>query len=392
MSLKRSAVENVVRFAAFFARNSKKPPVSPRSIFILRNNDMGDLLIVTPIFEALKKCFPAAQIIAGTGRWNLPILLHNPYIDQIVEINAPWHNKFACKMPHRSMLGLWHSLSYMWHSSEAKKLKTLGCDIGIDVLGSPEGSLLMMRAAIPWRLGVNGYAGGHSACQQTVPYDETIQVGRAALRFAELLGATSLPEPRPQIFLTQQEKSQATETWLALNNSGAAKFKRILIAPGGGVEKKCWPRENYRSLAASLASQSNVQMIILGSQADRELGEYVRSGSMNMTNLCGKTSLRETFALAWASDGVACNSSMIMHAAAAFDKPTIVFLGETFNSAQKHKLLWGYGANDLHLGREPERNRIFTPEEAMPIVSSHFGLRDLLKIKFPKTSPDYSAA
>jgi ADP-heptose:LPS heptosyltransferase len=392
MSLKRSAVESVVRFAACFARNSKRPPVSPRSIFVLRNNDMGDLLIVTPIFEALKKRFPSAQIFAGTGSWNLPILLNNPYVDQVIEVNAPWHNKFTCKVPHRSIRGLMRSLSYIWRSPETEKLKTLGCDIGIDVLGSPEGSLLMMRVGIPWRLGVNGYAGGHSVCQQTAPYDETIQVGRAALRFAELLGVISFPESRPQIFLTQQEKSQATETWFAMNRPGAAKFKRILIAPGGGVEKKCWPRENYRSLATFLASQSNIQIAIVGSQADCELGEYVRGGSVGVTNLCGKTSLRETFALAWESDAVACNSSMIMHAAAAFDKPTIVFLGETFDSAQKHKLLWGYGANDLHLGREPERNRIFTPEEAMPIVISHFSLCDLLKFKFPKTSPNYSAA
>ena len=377
MSLKRSIIESIVRLRACFARTAKSRPASPRSIFILRNNDIGDLMIVTPIFEALKKHFPATQIIAGTGKWNLPILQNNPFLDRVIEINAPWHNRFVCPVPHRSLRGLRHSLDYIWHSHEAKELKALDCDIGIDILGSPEGALVLMRVGIPWRLGVNGYAGGHSACQQTVAHDEAIQVGRSALRFAELLGATRLPENRPQLFLTQQERNLAIDTWHSLNHPSQSRFKRIVIAPGGGVAEKCWPRESYQKLAALLRSSPNVQIIIVGNQSDYELGEYVRGESETVVNLCGKTSLRETFALVWAADGVACNSSMVLHTAAAFDKPTLVLLGSTFQSARKHKRLWGYGRNDVHLGRDPERDRIFTPDEAMSVAAVQFDLRKL---------------
>lgn len=370
MSLKRSAVEAVVGLRACFAQTAKVQPVTPRSIFVLRNNDIGDLVIVTPIFEALKRRFPKTRIIAGIGSWNLPVLANNPYLDQVIEINAPWHNKFVCRAPHGSLRGLIRSLFYISCSQEANKLKTLRCSIGVDILGSPEGSLLMLSAGIPWRLGMNGYAGGHSACQQIVTFDEDKNVGRTALRFAELLGATNLPESRPQLFLTEQEKDQAVETWNKLNLQGTA--KRILIAPGGGFVEKCWPREHFQKLTEWLESLPNVQIMIVGSRSDFDLGEYVRHGSKQVTNLCGKTSLRETFALVWASDGVICNSSMALHTAAAFDKPTVVLLGRTFCSAEKHKSIWGYGVNDLHLGRERERNKICTVEEAIPIICSHF--------------------
>ena len=45
-------------------------------------------------------------------------------------------------------------------SDEAKAIQSIGPEIGIDVLGSGFGALLLMRAQIPYRLGVRGYAGG----------------------------------------------------------------------------------------------------------------------------------------------------------------------------------------------------------------------------------------
>lgn len=374
MSLKRLLTENATRLVAGFAQNAKVSPSQPRSIFILRNNDIGDLLAITPLFAALKQTFPRAEIVAGIGDWNRAVLQNNPWVDRVLPINAPWHNKQVCRLPHNSPRGLLHSVRYIYTSDEIRRLKDARCDIGIDVLGSPEGSLLLMRAGIPWRLGVNGYAGGHSACQQTVTFSEHIQVGRAVLKFAELLGAKQLPDNRPQLFLTRLEQEQALKTWNTLNPSGTKLPKRIVLAPGGGFAEKCWPREYYQKLAAQLTQQPNVQVMILGGPADYELGELVKGGSNRITNLCGKTSLRETFALIGAADGVVCNSSMVSHTAAAFDKPTVVMLGKTFDSAQSHKQLWGYGTNDVHLGRDPDRDQIFTPEEVWPVLIKHFRL------------------
>lgn len=374
MSVKRSLIESVVRGTGWLGVNAARQPQNPSAIFILRNNDIGDLLIITPLFEALKRLFPNAQIVAGIGSWNRDVLRNNPWVDRVLEINAPWHNKQVSKYPHNSPRGFMKSLGYIFNSEEARQLKGLHCDIGIDILGSPEGSLLMIRAGIPWRMGVKGYAGGYSACQRNVVFDEHIQVGRAALQFAEFLGAANLPEARPQLFLAESEKEQALQTWNTLGRQNTAPLKRILIAPGGGYLEKCWPREDYQKLVAGLARLSNVQMAIVGGQSDYELGEFVKGASPQVANLCGKTSLRETFALAWAANGIVCNGSMILHAAAAFDKPIVVLLGQAFDSAQKHKRLWGYGTNDLHLGPEPGRNRMFTAEEAAPIINSHFGL------------------
>src|SRR3954462_9423429 len=74
-------------------RSGPLPP-SP-SIFVLRNNDIGDLLVTTPLFEALRRRFPASNIVAGVGRWNLETLSGNPHLSEVVEVNAPWNNKYV---------------------------------------------------------------------------------------------------------------------------------------------------------------------------------------------------------------------------------------------------------------------------------------------------------
>src|ERR1700692_660894 len=99
MSLKRNLIESIVWGAGYVGSSSRTRPANPSSIFVLRNNDIGDLLIITPLFEALKRLFPKAQIVAGIGRWNNDVLRNNPWVDQIVPIEAPWHNKQVCKRP-----------------------------------------------------------------------------------------------------------------------------------------------------------------------------------------------------------------------------------------------------------------------------------------------------
>ena len=92
MSWKRHAIETVCQLASRVAPRAARAPDSPRSIFVLRNNDIGDLLVVTPLFEALRHRFPEAKIIAGIGSWNRDVLRDNPHVDEILPLNAPWHN------------------------------------------------------------------------------------------------------------------------------------------------------------------------------------------------------------------------------------------------------------------------------------------------------------
>lgn len=349
----------------------RQADLEPRSILVLRNNDLGDLLVVTPLFEALRRRFPAARIAAAVGRWGLPLLAGNPHLTEVLPLDAPWFNKFV---PGQTT---WRRLRYLLRSPEIDALRRRRFDVGIDVLGSRWGAALLLRAKIPWRLGVRGYAGGHTGVQRTATFDPSEHVGRSALCFAGLLGAGGLPDSaaaRPQIFLTPAERAAGEAAWRAVGALEPGRARRIVVAPGAGLAVKSWPLESYRELAASLARSAGVAVAIAGGPGDRAAGERLAAGADRaacVANLAGHLSLRETFALLAAADLVVCNSSVAMHAAAAFAKPTVVLLGPSFPSARQHQAQWGYPGLTVSLGREPgERDAVVTPAEALAAIGA----------------------
>lgn len=319
-------------------------PVAPGSIFVLRNNDIGDLLAITPLFEALKRRFPAAAVAAGIGDWNRDVLRGNPFVDEVLPVNAPWHNKVVRPQ------GGWPAARYLVGSPEVREIRRRRFAVGIDVLGSPWGTLLLRRCGIPFRLGVRGYAGGAGGVHLAVDYNPAEHVGRAALRFAELLGATDLPPVRPQLFL------------------GAPSERKdyIAMAPGGGFPDKCWPVESFVALASLLAG---CRIVVIGGVADRDAGAAICRAVPGAENRAGQLSLAEVFRVLAEARLVVCNSSMAMHAAAAFRVPACVVLGRHYVSAAAHAAQWAY-PETVVLGPEPGGRGVWTAAEVADRVQA----------------------
>jgi heptosyltransferase-2 len=283
----------------------------------LRNNDLGDVLLVTPLLRALRRKFPEARIAAGVGDWAAPVLEGNRDVGEVIPVNAPWHNGKVRPQ------GLGPALRYIAGSPEVRRIAEGRYEIGIDVLGSAYGSLLMMRAGIPFRLGVRGYAGGHSGAQRHLEFDSREHVARFALRFAEMLGASDLPENRPIIELP----------------APPAPGGSIIFAPGGGYREKCWPVDRFVTLAQLLPE---ARITVIGGETEREAGARLAALGPRVSDLTGRLTLRESFAAIAAAPLVVCNSSMAMHAAAAFARPCTVVLGPGVPSAPAHAAQWAY--------------------------------------------------
>jgi heptosyltransferase-2 len=338
----------------------RRPSADPPSaVFVLRNNDLGDVLTATPLFDALKRLWPHTRVLAGVGDWARPLLGHNPHVDEILPLNAPWHNHLTARHPPNSLRGLAAALRYIGSSPEVRGLLRRRADVGIDVLGSPPGSLLFLRAAIPRRLGVRGYAGGAAACTGAIVYSENEYVGRSALRQAGLLGLPEdrWPPARPQVFLAPDERAGAGAAW-----RGASPAQRLLVGLGGGFPEKCWPVAHLRALLEQLDRQQRWAIRLVGGPGDRDSGVRLAEGLSTVENLAGTVTLRDTLALAATAGRVLCNSSFVMHAAAAFDRPAVIVLGPVYPSARAHAAQWSCNPRALVLGPEPAQPSVASPE------------------------------
>ena len=354
MAWKRSAAEAVTCAAGWVVSPRRRPANPPESIFVLRNNDLGDLLVVTPLFDALRRRFPSARIVAGVGAWNVATLEGNPHVSEVMAVSAPWFNRVTGAQGPRA------AIRYLSRSSEVRQLRARRFDVGIDVLGSVWGSWLLLRAGVPLRLGVKGYAGGHTAVQRFVRYNPDEHVGRSALRFAELLGAVDLPDARPQLFLSPAEMDEAERLWREADPERLA--RRIVIAPGGGHPGRAWPLDHFVDLTRRLIGPA-ARPLVIGGDDDVESGQRIAAaGARDMT---GQLTLRQSFAAIACADIVFCNSSVAMHAAAAAGVPAVVLLGPEYGSARAHANQWGHGDLSLILGRDIDRNEIYAPGDAL---------------------------
>lgn len=357
MGWKDLMIETPVWLMGQFHRPRFDPQrATPREILVLRPNDFGELLTTTPLFESLRKRFPTTRLIAGVGSWGRPLLENNPFIDEIVELDAPWNNKLVDDRSPRAVL------RFLWKSPQVAALRSRdGFDVGIDVLGSYMGALLMMRLGVRYRIGVRGYRGGWSGCQEYITFARR-QSGRAALAQGELLGATALPEARPQLFLTDDERARATQIW----NDGTAHVGavRVVVGVGAGVATKAWDAGHVGAALVQITQALGnagraCEFAIVGSAADQPRAADAMAAAgpgVRVRSFAGEVPMRMVFALTEQADVVLTNSTMLMHVAAAFHRPTVAVIGGSVTRPAVHDAIWGY----------PPPYRSVSPERYVP--------------------------
>jgi len=294
------------------------------------------VLVATPLLQGLKTAFPKSKVSIGVGDWAMQLLENNPYVDEVISCNAPWHNKQNCRFPANSPKTFFEGLLYVLFSKESRYISAKKFTHGIDVLGSRQGSWLMRRAKTPNRFGVKGYAGGDNWCTKYIDFKTERKVAEAGLEFLNLMNAKVETDPRPTIYLTENETTEAEISWGERSSSTI----RIVLAPGGGFPEKCWGDQNFTELTNVLLKNENYKICIIGSKEDKN--RIYSNDSSQLTNLCGKLSIRQSAAMVSFADYVICNTSLCMHLAGAFKIPSLILLGKWYDSAELHQKQWGY--------------------------------------------------
>lgn len=253
-------------------------------ILVVTLSNIGDVVMTTPVLEALAQHHPDCKIDIVADRRSSTLLQFAPYTGQIF---------------HREKGAGWHA---QWRLLRALRQQ-------------PYRACVDLRTKmIPWLV----------RAQQRVINRRGGEPGRHAVEahYAVLEPLLDIASPPPcRLYLDPDSVAQARALLQSLPGR-----QWLAVAPGANWPGKRWPVERYHDLLKSSAQLFD-GIIVLGSGADTARPLDVAELNLPCLDVSGRTTLNTAAALLARASVFVGNDSGLGHMAAALGIPTLTLFG-----------------------------------------------------------------
>ncbi len=287
-------------------------------IIVRGTNWIGDTVMTVPALTELRRAFPDAHITLHARPAAAEVLQDADFIDEIIPIGG------------RSKAGSIFS--------QTRQIREGGFDIGITFTNSPESAAVQWLARVPMRF---GYATQRRAKFLTdaigVPewkndrHEVYYYLNLIEAVKAKILGAEAVPVTDPELVLnvSVEKLADAADTLSELGIDRSHPLVALGIGSTNSRAKR-WPADRYAALADRLASETKAQILLVGSNGDKDVAaEVQRLATSKFVDLCGQTGVAEAMAILGQADLLISNDMGLAHLAPAVGTPTIVIFGPT---------------------------------------------------------------
>lgn len=294
---------------------SRRPfDVEGARILVRSQNWIGDVVIATASLHCIRRSCPDSAISVVAKPWVIPILAHNPDIDEIIEYDG--------KGIHKGISGMLRLSRY---------LRTRRFGAAILLQRAFEAALIAFLAGIPVRIGYTTDARGLLLTHKARSSKEEFDVPRLE-HDLKLLEGFGLKADTKEL-LVPIGPAQRAGAERRLRELGVALDEPLVgFSPGavGSILKRWYP-DRFARLALKIREAYQATVLLFGAGDERELGEEICriASSPGLVNLAGHTSLEEAVALIGLCGLFVTNDSGLMHVAAAMDVPLVGIFGPT---------------------------------------------------------------
>ena len=245
-----------------FARRREPSRDAPTRILLMRVDGVGDFVMTSGLFPALRRAYPDARIDL------LCSTLAEPLAQGFVK-SGDLNHLYAVPLTGRHF-GQIRNL--------ARELRANRYDVAADLRGDFRNVLTAFVAKIPRRCGFS-YSGFDYLLTDIVP-GAIEQVGvvhqvNEVSQIAELLGAGPLPGA-PRIDPPEEDRAFARR-WLA-EHGRAPDRPLIAFHLSAGMPARLWPLDRFIDVARRLKDSRNAQFLVVGASTERALGEQLGAG------------------------------------------------------------------------------------------------------------------
>jgi ADP-heptose:LPS heptosyltransferase len=325
--------------AIFWRAHVTRPTISgtarkgPVSIIVFRLDAMGDVVMTTPLFRALKMAHPRSRCTVVVQKPYKSLLATNPHLDEILtlpNIRPAW-------LPQALRRSL-AAVVFYWTA-----LRRRHFDFAISPRWDVDEHLATFLSAMTSAATRVGYSEKTTPAKRQMnrgfdrAYDTCLQAGCARhevlrnLAIAEALGATAC-ESRPEIQVTEQDRKRAARLLAKVPASAR------LVALGIGAQSpgRRWPLEQYAGTIKQLDRAQRVWPVIVCSES--EFGEALSLAALlpRPPVIVSGARLRDVCAVLERCELFIGNDSGCAHLAAAMGCKTLVISRHPRNGDPDH--------------------------------------------------------
>ena len=304
--------------------------MTEENILVIKHGALGDIVIATAGFAAIRAQHPTAHITCLTTKPYAELLAQSPYFNEIWVDSKPKLFERAARKRLKAML---RSKPWAWV---------------YDLQTSKRSTLYQWLLARPWphisnvsRFASHGYTdparhGKHALTNLK------IQMDIAGIKNVGLPDVSWLKAEVPSAWcLVPSEKEGTNEPAASFDSLLTTKHHALgtsafaLLVPGGAAHRpeKRWPAEQYASLAQELASKG-IRPLLIGTKAEAEALDSIATRVPAAINLCGKTTIAQLATLARHATLAVGNDTGPMHIIAASHCPSTVLFSHASDPAR----------------------------------------------------------
>lgn len=289
-----------------------------REILAVRMDNIGDIVMLGPALRAIKATSPSARITllaSPAGTSGAPLL---PWVDDVITWRAIWQD--LGQLPFDPSRELEFVATLRERRFDAALIFT-------SFSQNPHApSYACYLAGIPLRAGESKEFGGATLTTElrALTPDAAHQVDRN-LALVEALGFRSA-DRRLEVAIPPAARASARAI---LARHGIDPLRPyVVVHPGASARARRYPPERFGAVARQL-SERGWQVLVPGSERERELLAEVWRSAPEARTLLGETSVVEYAAIVDEAALVVCNDSLPMHLADALSTPVVVLYAGT---------------------------------------------------------------
>ena len=302
------------------SQSAKEHRRSP-AILIVRVSAIGDVLMASPVAQAVREAYPNAYIAWAVEPLSAPLVRANPYVDEVIVVETS--RRWLQLLRQKKFLTLIREVRAFAGQLRARKF-----DITIDIQGLLKTGVICGLTHAPRRIGPSPPEEGNGFFMTELnPWGKNMS--HLADGYLAILASLAIDhKPRRPILAIPDDEREAAKQMLI--DQGLDTERYVACCPFSSRPQKDWVFSRWGELADLLRQRDGLRTVFIGGPEHQDtMADFCRQYTSHPISAVGLTSLIQSAAIIQDAAGVIGVDTGLTYAGMAVDTPTIALYGST---------------------------------------------------------------